>query len=107
MAETDAKKSKPSISQKLEAVSEETTEIPIGYWALIRDYPNWRYLWFGQIVSLLGDWFNLIASATLLAQLTGSGLAIGALFVVRMLAPFLISPIAGVYSRIATTGNTS
>lgn len=70
--------------------------MPIGYWALIRDYPNWRYLWFGQIVSLLGDWFNLIASATLLAQLTGSGLAIGALFVVRMLAPFLISPIAGV-----------
>ncbi|MFQ5611125.1 MAG: MFS transporter, partial [Anaerolineae bacterium] len=45
---------------------------------------------------LLGDWFNLIASASLVAMLTGSGLAIGALFVVRMLAPFLVSPIAGV-----------
>ncbi len=71
-------------------------EDPIGYWALIRDYPAWRYLWFGQIVSLLGDWFNLIASASLLGQLTGSGAALGALFVVRMLAPFLISPFAGV-----------
>ncbi len=47
-------------------------------------------------MSLLGDWFNLIASAALLAQLTESGLAIGGLFVVRMLAPFVMSPIAGV-----------
>ena len=71
-------------------------ERPAGYRALIRDYPAWRYLWLGQIVSLLGDWFNLIASASLLAQLTGSGAALGVLFVIRMLAPFLISPIAGV-----------
>jgi MFS family permease len=53
-------------------------------------------LWLGQIISLLGDWFNLIASATLVAALTESELAVGALFVVRMLAPFLISPLAGV-----------
>jgi MFS family permease len=71
-------------------------EPSIGYWALIRDYRDWRYLWFGQIVSMLGDWFNLIASASLLAQLTGSGIALGSLFVVRMLAPFLVSPVAGV-----------
>ncbi len=47
-------------------------------------------------MSLLGDWFNLIASASLIAELTQSGLAIGGLFVVRMLAPFLVSPFAGV-----------
>lgn len=69
---------------------------PIGYWRLVRDHPDWRYLWFGQIVSLLGDWFNLIASASLLAKLTESGIALGALFVIRMLAPFLVSPFAGV-----------
>ncbi len=57
---------------------------------------NFRTLWMGQIISLLGDWFNLIASASLIATLTNSGLAIGGLFVVRMLAPFLVSPIAGV-----------
>ena len=69
---------------------------PTGYWELVRANANFRYLWFGQIASLLGDWFNLIASAALLAQLTGSGFAIGGLFAVRMLAPFLISPLAGV-----------
>lgn len=68
----------------------------VGYVALVRGNPNFRNLWLGQIVSLLGDWFNLIASAALIGQLTQSGLAIGSLFVVRMLAPFLISPIAGV-----------
>ncbi len=67
-----------------------------GYWPLLRDNRDYRYLWLGQVVSLLGDWFNLIASAALIAALTQSGLAIGSLFVVRMLAPFLVSPIAGV-----------
>ena len=68
----------------------------IGYWPLVRDNANFRNLWLGQIVSLLGDWFNLIASAALIGQLTQSGLAVGTLFVVRTLAPFLLSPIAGV-----------
>ncbi len=66
------------------------------YWRLLRDNRDYRYLWLGQLVSLLGDWFNLIASAALMATLTGSGLAVGTLFAVRMLAPFLVSPIAGV-----------
>lgn len=68
----------------------------VGYLQLIRTNKNWRTLWLGQIVSLLGDWFNLIASASLIATLTDSGFAIGSLFVVRALAPFLISPFAGV-----------
>ena len=74
----------------------ETTAAPVGYAELVRRNHNFRYLWFGQTVSLLGDWFNLIASASLVASLTDSGLAVGGLFVVRMLAPFLVSPIAGV-----------
>ena len=69
---------------------------PDSYISLVRRNRNFRYLWFGQIVSLLGDWFNLIASASLVAALTQSGVAIGGLFVVRMLAPFVISPFAGV-----------
>ena len=69
---------------------------PVGYLGLIRGSQDFRALWSGQSVSLLGDWFNLIASASLIALLTESGLAVGALFVIRMLAPFLISPIAGV-----------
>jgi MFS family permease len=69
---------------------------PVGYLALIRGNRNFRSLWIGEVVSLFGDWFNLIASASLIALLTGSGLAVGGLFVVRMLAPFLVSPFAGV-----------
>lgn len=71
-------------------------DTPVGYKALIQGNANFRFMWLGQIISLLGDWFNLIASAALIALLTQSGVAIGGLFVVRMLAPFIVSPIAGV-----------
>ncbi len=71
---------------------------PVGYVALVRGNANYRNIWFGEIVSLFGDWFNLIASAALISRLTGSGVAVGGLFVVRMLAPFLISPLAGVWA---------
>lgn len=67
-----------------------------GYLELFRGNADFRNLWYGHVISLFGDWFNLIASASLVASLTGSGLAVGGLFVVRMLAPFLVSPIAGV-----------
>ena len=69
---------------------------PVGYFELLRRNPNFRYLWGGQVVSLLGDWFNIIASAILIAELTGSGFAVGILFAIRMLAPFFIAPIAGI-----------
>lgn len=69
---------------------------PVGYLELVKKNRDFRFLWLGQVVSLLGDWFNLIASASLITLLTQSGLAVGGLFVVRMLAPFLISPLAGV-----------
>jgi MFS family permease len=74
----------------------ETGFLPSGYRELVLRNPRFRNLWCGQIAGLLGDWFNLIASAALVAMLTESGLAVGALFVIRMLAPFLVSPVAGV-----------
>ncbi len=43
---------------------------PVGYGELIRGNANFRNLWLGQIISLLGDWFNLIASAALVVELT-------------------------------------
>lgn len=68
----------------------------VGYLQLLRQNIPFRHLWAGQVISLLGDWFNLIASASLIALLTQSGAAVGGLFVVRMLAPFIMSPFAGV-----------
>jgi Na+/melibiose symporter-like transporter len=66
------------------------------YIQLIRDNKNFRYLWLSQVISQLGDWFNLIASAALVANLSGSGLAIGGLFLARLLPPFVLGPFAGV-----------
>ena len=73
-----------------------TTQATVSYTELLRNNRSYRFLWLGQVASLLGDWFNLVASAALIGLLTQSGLAVGSLFVVRMLAPFLVSPIAGV-----------
>jgi MFS family permease len=73
------------------------------YLDLLRHNRNYRNLWLGNVISLLGDWFNLIASASLIARLTSSGSAISYLFLARFLPLFLFSPIAGVladrYSR--------
>ena len=69
---------------------------PVSYLDLIRGNADFRYLWSGQIVSLFGDWFSLIGSAALIAQLTQSGLAVGGLFVIRMLAQFVGTQVGGV-----------
>jgi MFS family permease len=76
-------------------MGDSTEHKPVGYLKLLSN-ANYRNLWLGEVVSLFGDWFNLIASAALVSSLTQSGLAVGGLFVVRMLAPFLVSPLAGV-----------
>lgn len=65
------------------------------YTALLRDNADYRYLWLGYIVSLIGDWFNLIASAALISRLTDSGTQLSLLFLARFLPLFLFSPFAG------------
>lgn len=71
-----------------------TTE-HIGYIALLRRNKPFRRLWYGQIVSQLGDWFNSIALFTLILRLTGSGEALGALLVAELLPATLVGPWAG------------
>lgn len=66
------------------------------YVTLVRKNYDYRNLWLSQVVSLTGDWFTVIASASLVAELSGSGLAIGGLFLARLLPPFLLGPLAGV-----------
>lgn len=66
------------------------------YIALLRKNRNYRFLWWGSVVSQLGDWFNLLASAELITDLTNSGVAISYLFLARFLPLFLFSPLAGV-----------
>jgi len=66
------------------------------YADLLRYNRSYRNLWLGSVVSQLGDWFNLIASAAIVAQLTDTGAAISFLFLARFLPLFLFSPLAGV-----------
>ncbi|MCU0493700.1 MAG: MFS transporter, partial [Chloroflexaceae bacterium] len=68
----------------------------IGYVALLRRNHNFRRLWYGQIVSQLGDWLDSIALFTLLLALTGSGQAVGLLLVAEFLPAALVGPFAGV-----------
>jgi MFS family permease len=68
------------------------------YISLLRRNVNYRNLWLARVVSNLGDWFNLIASASLITQLTGAGTALSYLFLARLLPVFVMSPIAGVFA---------
>ncbi|MFW5943613.1 MAG: MFS transporter [Chloroflexota bacterium] len=66
------------------------------YLTLLRENSNYRNLWLASVISQLGDWFNLIASASLIATLTSSGAAISYLFLARFVPLFFFSPFAGV-----------
>ena len=64
--------------------------------ALIQANRNFRLLWFGQIVSQLGDWFNIVALYALLFELTGSATAVAVMMVVQLLPVALVGPVSGV-----------
>lgn len=67
------------------------------YRGLLRRNPDYARLWFAQLISLLGDWFNTVALSALVAEFTeGSGLAISFFLLSRFLAPLLVRPVAGV-----------
>jgi len=63
---------------------------------LLRRNPNLKFLWWGQIVSQLGDWFNAIALYSLLYELTGSATSVAVLMVLQFLPAAAITPFAGV-----------
>jgi MFS family permease len=68
----------------------------VGYLGVLRDNKNFRRLWYGQVVSQLGDWLDSIALFTLMLNLTGSGQAVGLLFLAEFLPGAVVGPLAGV-----------
>lgn len=67
------------------------------YLQLLRRSPGFARLWLSQVISLTGDWFNVIALNTLVARYTdGSGLAISLLMLARFVPPLVVGPFAGV-----------
>lgn len=67
----------------------------VGYFELLRTNADYRRIWIGDVASLLGDWFNAIALYVLLRRLTGSPMALGLVFITKMLPWALASPVAG------------
>ena len=68
----------------------------IGYFRLLRQNPAFRNLWYGQVVSELGDWLNSIAIYALILKLSDSGMAMAGAMMAKLLPIVLVSPIAGV-----------
>ena len=71
-------------------------ESSIGYFPLLKQNPSFRNLWYGQVISELGNWVNSIALYALILQLTGSGMAMAAAMMAKLLPMVIISPFAGV-----------
>jgi MFS family permease len=63
---------------------------------LLRDNPNYRYTWMGQVVSEIGDHFNNIAVFSLALETTRSGLVVSGVMLSRALPAVLAGPLAGV-----------
>lgn len=61
-------------------------EREVGFIELLRVNQIFRKYWFAHTISMLGEWFNTVALFVLLDQLTGSELALGILFMIRMFA---------------------
>ena len=72
------------------------TETPIRYLSLLKQNSAFRNLWYGQVISELGNWVNSIALYALILQLTGSGMAMAAAMMAKLLPMVIISPFAGV-----------
>lgn len=66
-----------------------------GYFELLRGNRNLRRIWLADVASLFGDWFNMVAVYTLVEELTGSPLALGWVFIVKLFSFSLASPFAG------------
>jgi MFS family permease len=70
--------------------------VAANFWTVLRDNPNYRYTWMGQVVSEVGDHFNSIAVLSLAVHLTGSGVAVGGVMIARTVFAIVAGPISGV-----------
>lgn len=64
--------------------------------ALLRQR-NFGLLWFGGLISMIGDWMLRIALPAFVYDLTGSTLATGLMFMVGMLPNLFLGSVAGVF----------
>ncbi len=68
----------------------------VGYGELLRGNRGFRFLWLGQVVSQMGDWFDTIAVYTITLRLTGSSRSVALIMVARFLPSVVMGPLSGV-----------
>lgn len=67
------------------------------YWQLLRRNPNYARLWLADAISLIGDWFSLIALSVLVSRESGgSGLAVSGLLLAQLLPAVVVGPLVGI-----------
>jgi len=77
--------------------SEHDTKARPGYLEVLRECPDYRLLFSARVISLLGDWFSMLATLALLREVVGSSpAAISGMLILRLLPFFLAGPLAGV-----------
>ena len=59
---------------------------------------NFRLFWFGQMISLIGTWMQIVGQAWLILKLTHSAWQLGLVGALQFLPVLLFSIIAGVFS---------
>ena len=57
---------------------------------------NYRYYWFGQIVSLIGTWMQSVSQPWLVLLLGGSPLQLGMVLALEFTPPMFLAPLGGV-----------
>src|ERR1051326_1499511 len=68
----------------------------VGYMELLRSNRAFRFLWFGPVVSQMGDWVDTITVYTNALRLTGSSRSVALIMVARFLPSVVIGPLSGV-----------
>ena len=66
------------------------------YWRLLRTNREYRVLFLGNVMSGLGDWFNIIASLSVLNEADGSALALAFYTAINALPALLLGPAIGI-----------
>src|SRR5829696_9463089 len=68
------------------------------YTQLLRRNRSFRRLWFGQVISELGNWFNFIASLGLVRVVSHAAPEVTTILILSRLVPFtLFAPLAGAF----------
>ena len=74
----------------------EATSSLSSYSRLLRENPNFRLLWYAQIVSELGDGLSTVVIYSMLLEFTGSAQSVAIAYVLQVLPQFFVAPAAGV-----------